>query len=320
MLSVADIKGLYGIIPTPSKPGADRWDATDTVDLDELARLTDAIVKSGVDGLVSMGTTAECATLTNAEWEQAAACVIETVNRRVPLFVGTTALGTHEIVRRNRFVKDLGADGTILGLPMWQPCTMDMAVGFYADMSAAFPDLAIMVYANPGAFRFPFPPPFWAQVARRAPTVVCAKHGPDAMIQALIAMTQGRIRFMPHCAGAYAMARIDPENNICFWATEAAMGPEPVLALRDALQAGDWERARAIDADIMYTMQTFFPPGGMQEFASYNIQLEKIRFDEAGYCTAGPIRPPYQVVPDYIDQGARECGRRWKALRQKYAR
>ncbi|MDD3650892.1 MAG: aldolase, partial [Immundisolibacter sp.] len=103
-----------------------------------------------------------------------------------------------------------------------------------------------------------------------------------------------------------------------FWATEASMGPEPALALRDAIAAGDWARAKAIDADIGHTMQTFFPPGGMAEFASYNIQLEKIRFDEAGYCKAGPIRPPYHVIPDHIDQGARECGRRWKALRSKY--
>ena len=29
MLSVNDIKGLYAITPTPSKPGAERWDATD---------------------------------------------------------------------------------------------------------------------------------------------------------------------------------------------------------------------------------------------------------------------------------------------------
>ncbi|MFP5463678.1 MAG: dihydrodipicolinate synthase family protein, partial [Gammaproteobacteria bacterium] len=193
MLSVNDIKGLYAITPTPSKPGAERWDATDTVDLDELARLTEALVQSGVNGMVAMGTTGECATLTPSEWEQAAACVIETVRKRVPLFVGTTALGTHEIVRRNRFIQDLGADGTMLGLPMWQPCTLDMAVQFYADMSEAFPQLAIMAYDNPGAFRFNFPPPFWAQVARRAPTVICTKHGPDPMISALIGMTQGKI-------------------------------------------------------------------------------------------------------------------------------
>ena len=81
MLGIDDITGLYAITPTPSKAGAERWDATDTVDLGELARLTEALVQSGVNGLVAMGTTGECATLTHSEWEQAAACVIETVRR-----------------------------------------------------------------------------------------------------------------------------------------------------------------------------------------------------------------------------------------------
>ena len=35
MLTATDIKGVYAITPTPAKEGAERWDATDTVDLDE---------------------------------------------------------------------------------------------------------------------------------------------------------------------------------------------------------------------------------------------------------------------------------------------
>lgn len=319
MLSVNDIKGMYAIMATPAKPGAERIDATDTVDLDELARITEQLIQDGCDGLVTLGTTAECATLTPEEWQQAAACVLETVNRRVPTFIGTTALGSHEIAARNRFVQQQGADGIILGLPMWQACTQDMALQFYQDMSQAFPGLAIMCYANPMAFRFNFGIPFWAQLTQRAPTVICAKHGPDPMIRALNMATQGKIRYLPHCAGGYSMARLDPDNNQAFWATEAGMGPQPVLALRDAIAAGDWDRAAGIDAEIAYAMQTFFPPGGMQEFGSYNIQLEKIRIDEAGYSRAGPIRPPYHVMPQALAEGARECGRRWKQLAAKYA-
>ena len=54
-------------------------------------------------------------------------------------------------------------------------------------------------------------------------------------------------------------------------------------------------------------------------FASYNIQLERIRIDAAGYCKAGPVRPPYDVMPAEFAEQARECGRRWAQLCQKYA-
>ncbi len=319
MLTTNDIKGVFGFIPTPAKPGAERWDASNTVDLDELARLTEALITAGVDGFAAMGTTGEAATLTNAEWEQAASCIVETARKRVPVFIGTTALGTHEIVHRTRFLQDIGADGAMLGLPMWQPPTFEAAVSVFAEMSEAFPRFAMMVYNNPGMFRFSFPPEFWAQIIRRAPTVICAKLFGDLMIRELLDITERRIRFLPHVSVAYKHALLEPEHNIAFWATEASMGPEPALALRDALQNRDWARAAEIDAEIGHTQETFFPPGGHQEFAKYNIQLEKIRINEAGYCKAGPIRPPYHIVPENIAEGGRECGRRWKALRAKYA-
>ena len=40
--------------------------------------------------------------------------MLETVNRRVPTFIGTTSLGAHEVVDRMRFVRDRGADGVLL--------------------------------------------------------------------------------------------------------------------------------------------------------------------------------------------------------------
>jgi trans-o-hydroxybenzylidenepyruvate hydratase-aldolase len=38
----------------------------------------------------------------------------------------------------------------------------------------------------------------------------------------------------------------------------------------------------------------------------------------AGYCKAGPIRPPYQVVPKEIAKAAQESGSRYIQLGQKY--
>ncbi len=54
-------------------------------------------------------------------------------------------------------------------------------------------------------------------------------------------------------------------------------------------------------------------------FASYNIQVEKLRINAAGYTNCGPIRPPYAVVPPDIAASSEECGRRWRTLCDKYA-
>jgi len=56
MISAQDLKGALAIMPTPAKEGADRLDATNTVDLDETARLTESLVRDGAAGIMALGT------------------------------------------------------------------------------------------------------------------------------------------------------------------------------------------------------------------------------------------------------------------------
>ena len=168
MISAKDIKGALAIMPTPAKDGADRLDATDTVDLDETARLAESLVRDGATGIMALGTMGECATTSQSDYEVFVDCLLKTVRGRIPTFVGATALSGHDIAKRIKFVKERGATGTLLGIPMWQPATLDMAVKFYADVAATFPDFPIMVYANPRAFRFPFGVDFWGRRCRES--------------------------------------------------------------------------------------------------------------------------------------------------------
>ena len=134
------------------------------------------MIDDGAHGLIALGTTGECATVTPSEYEAFVECVLETVAKRVPTFIGCTALGAHEAVRRIGFAQDLGADGVLLGMPMWQPCTTDMAVEYYRAVSEMFPQMPVMVYANARAFRFNFSDPaFWRRLVDVAPTMMSAK-------------------------------------------------------------------------------------------------------------------------------------------------
>lgn len=320
MLQAQDLRGVYAITPTPSKEGADRPDATDTVDLDETARLMERLIQDGVSGIITLGTTGECATLSQKDYENFVDCVLSTVNKRVPTFMGTTALGTHEIVRRIRFVRERGADGTLLGIPMWQPATLEMAVQYFASLSAVFPDFPIMVYANQRAFRFNFEPAFWKLVAERAPTVIAAKFATPNMLLACLEATNKRVNFVPHDGVAYRFAELSPETTTVCWSTAASMGPAPAVTLMNAILAGDMERAKQVSDDIHWADEPVVPLlSSFEAFASHNIQFEKIRMDTAGYCKAGPIRPPYNYMPEDLAEASRENGRRWAKLQEKYA-
>ena len=315
MMQAKDFQGMYGIIATPANPGAESLSATNTVDLQETERVIENLIRDGVSGLVVAGTTGECATLSNDDYDAFAACVLETVNHRIPTFVGASALGGHESMRRLQHIKALGADGTLLGLPMWQPVSTKMAVDYYAAVSELFPDLAIMVYANARAFRYSFPPEFWAAVAKAAPTVTSAKHSRVAGLRALIDATHGRVNFMPSDMFVHEFNRVSPDTTTACWATAAGMNPAPSVALMRALQVDDSKAVDTLVAAIAWAnepiMQIVADP---EIFATYNIQIEKTRINTAGYSACGPTRPPYNELPEEYANLAREAGSRWTTI------
>jgi len=319
MLTAQDLQGLYAIIPTPAKPGSERLDATNTVDLAESERVVNALIGDGVSGLIVLGTTGECATLSQNDYEDFVTCVLETVSRRIPTFVGTSALGGHEVANRLRFIRECGADGTLLGLLMWQPVVDHEAVDFYRQVSDCFPDIAIMVYANTRAFRYGFPVEFWHAVSREAPTVCAAKNSRPAGLVELIKASQGRINFVPHEMSVHKFYELSPETTTACWATSAAMGPAPARAIIDAIHEKNGAAIGTLAAAIGWAASPIHDIVANPEvMASYNIQMEKIRINAAGYCQLGPMRPPYDYAPEDIRTAAEECGRRWAKLCETY--
>ncbi|MBM4261128.1 MAG: aldolase [Deltaproteobacteria bacterium] len=319
MLTAKDIKGALAIMPTPANPGAERLDTTNTVDLDETARLAEALVRDGANGIMALGTMGECATTSQADYEAYVDCLVKTVRGRIPTFVGTTALGGHEIARRIKFVKGIGATGTLLGIPMWQPANTDMAVKFYADVAETFPDFPIMVYANPRAFRYDFGADFWGPVSEKAPTVMSAKFSSKAILKQCVAASKGRVNFVPPVGLAYEMAQISPESQTTCWIP--SVGPQVAIALMKALAAKDAAGAKAVADDIAWANEPHHAITGSQEiFAAYNIQLEKVLMAASGYCKTGPIRPPYNYMPEEYRKAATEGGQRYAKLREKYSK
>lgn len=319
MITARDYRGVYAIIPTPAKADAGRLDATDTVDLDESARVVEALIQAGCTGLIALGTTGECATLLNDDYDKFVHTVMDVARGRVKTFIGTSALGGHEAVRRTRLAKEAGADGTLLGLPQWQSCNNEMALKFYAGIAELFPDFAIMVYANTRAFRFAFDNDFWAECARSIPSITSAKFAAPPRLAGAQAAAGDAIHFMPHEMALPAFMDIAPETTTSCWATAASMGPEPVLAIMNAVLDGDLDRMREIDKDLSWANEPVVPLiQNQEEFTFYNIQMEKMRINAAGYCNAGPIRPPYDVMPEKWAQASRDCGTRWAEMRKKY--
>jgi trans-o-hydroxybenzylidenepyruvate hydratase-aldolase len=202
----------------------------------------------------------------------------------------------------------------MLGIPMWCAPTVDTAVRFYRDVAEACPSMAICVYANPQAFRFDFPRPFWRQVAEIG-QVVSAKYVGVGMLLVDLELSRRRIRLLPIDIDYYGAARMDPEFCTGFWSSGAVCGPRVATALRDTVATakanGDWAAAKALSDALNRATAPLFPNGSFEEFSRFNIALEKARMDAAGWMRAGPPRPPYHVVPEAYLESARLSGKLW---------
>ena len=98
------------------------------------------------------------------------------------------------------------------------------------------------------------------------------------------------------------------------------MGPAAVIAMMDAVLKGDKAGVESIAAEISWANEPVKPIFRDPEvFAQYNIQVEKTRINAAGYCNSGPIRPPYDDLPEQSRAPSDECGQRGAQLHKKFS-
>jgi dihydrodipicolinate synthase/N-acetylneuraminate lyase len=305
-ISGSDLRGVMAYPPTPALPGAERVDAQNTVDLVETERMIRTLIADGVDAIALNGTLGECASLTLDEWKAFAACVAETaqsINPDFPIFIGATTLNTRDTVARMRYLADLGVTGTLLGRPMWGEMVADIMARFYRDVAEAVPELAICVYDNTAAFRGIIPRVVYHTLTD-LPQVVAVKYAGGASVGFRyhndMAVTGKAFPLMPIETDWYPAWEMYGEElvGMC-WSSTTACGPAPVLALRDALRAGRMDDAKWLTERLRWAHEPFLVGQNFDEFAKYNVPLEKIRVNEAGYIHVGRCRPPYteDLVP-----------------------
>lgn len=318
-----DMRGVMAYPPTPALPGAERVDATDTVDLAETERMIRALINDGVDAIALNGTLGEMHTLTLEEWQAYAGCVAETVrdvNPDFPIFIGSTTLNTRDTVSRMRFLSDLGITGTLLGRPMWGDMVAPIMDRFYRDVAEAVPDMALVVYDNTAAFGGIIPRSVY-KTLKQLPQVVAVKYAGGASVGFRyhndMAHTGTAFPLMPIETDWFPAWEMYGEELVGMaWSSTTAMGPGPVLELRDALQQGRMDDARWLTERLRWAHEPFLVGQDFMEFSKYNVPLEKIRVNGAGYINVGKCRPPYteELVPEIHVKTTHEHVDRYKQI------
>ncbi len=119
------------------------------IDFQTFDELIDFQLAGGIDGIVPVGTTGECPTLSPEEHKQVIERVVQAVGGQVPVIVGAGSNSTAEAIEYTEFSKKVGADATLQVGPYYNKPTQE---GFYQHFKAIAEevDLPVVLYNIPG--------------------------------------------------------------------------------------------------------------------------------------------------------------------------
>jgi 4-hydroxy-tetrahydrodipicolinate synthase len=135
------LKGSLVALVTPMIPNGD-------VDYEALESLIDWHIEKGTNGIVSVGTTGESATVNIKEHLEVISHTVKYVNSRIPVIAGTGANSTSEAIELTMESKQMGADFSLLVTPYYNKPNQNGLIQHYTKIANEV-DLPQILYNVP---------------------------------------------------------------------------------------------------------------------------------------------------------------------------
>lgn len=249
-----NINGILVPIVTP-------FDKNGDIDTQKLTALVEAFVDKGVAGIVACGTTGEYYTFSAAERETVLTTIAKAAKDKVTLIAGINSLSTDHSIELAAQAKDLGYDGLMLSAPPYSLPEQDGVIAHFekvADASA----LPIIMYNFPARVGVSIEFDTVAHLAKH-PNIIGVKESSGDFSHALRMLQANFDNFEVVCGSD------DQPVDFFFWGAKswiagaANVFPEEQVALFNATQQGDWDKAKQIMSDI-------YPAIHSMESGNYN--------------------------------------------------
>ena len=309
MVTAKDVQGVMAMMPSFSTANAGDLNASSTIDVDALQTGVDRMINDGIDLITTTGSFGECYNLFFDEYKTLASATVEAVKKRVPVFIGSTSPNAREVVQRLKFVQDIGADGTLLGVPYYDAQAPEYMADFFTQIAEMFPKLGCLIYHNPVNHKVKIPVSVFPRLVKY-PNIVGMKdsHRDTREFVRLMEIIRGKISVLTNQSQMFPYYKM---GSAGCWSIDAWMGPWPVLHLRNVVRAGDDQEALKVISEIMSAAGGERPGGNEGATAKLPIEF-------AGYVNPGPARTPIMKFADTTIERARKKAEAWKALCVKY--
>ncbi len=136
-----EIDNIKGVIPAMITT----FDKNEEIDFQRARNFVEHLINKGANGLYITGSTGEGFFMDSEERKAYAECVIEAVNKRVPVIVHIGAIGTKMSIDLAKHAQSIGADAISSVPPFYYGYSEEDLFHYYKDISDAV-DLPMIVY------------------------------------------------------------------------------------------------------------------------------------------------------------------------------
>ncbi|MBL9015882.1 MAG: 4-hydroxy-tetrahydrodipicolinate synthase [Myxococcales bacterium] len=248
MAKLAKIEGCLTALVTPFRDGR--------VDFDALAKLVDWQIENGVDGLVSVGTTGESATLDVEEHVAVIAATVKAARGRVPVVAGAGGNATSEALALTKASEDAGADALLHVTPYYNRPNQEGLFRHF-EAIAKVSKLPIILYNVPTRTACDL---LTDTVVRLAEfdNVIGIKDATGNLVRGseLVAKCGDKITILSGDDGTTFPLYACGGRGVISVVSNVA--PKQMSDMWDAVKAGDWERARHRHFELRVLNQMLF--------------------------------------------------------------
>lgn len=153
-----DFEGIFTVMVTAYEDGGG-------IDHDAMKHMTRHLVKSGVHGLVVLGSNGECPYLTRDLQREVIDVVVESCDGAIPVIVGINERGTEAALGMARHAEIAGADGLLVALPLFYPLEEDAVYEHYESVCGEV-DIPVLFYNFPTHTHLSLSPQSIARIAK----------------------------------------------------------------------------------------------------------------------------------------------------------
>ena len=214
------------------------------LDLDATARHAEALIASGVRGLIFLGSLGENQPMVAEEKRRVIEAMIEVVNGRVPVLSGVAETSTAEACRYVRDLEKLGVDGFMLMPAMLYKGEARETMAHFMTTARAT-GLPIMIYNNPISYANDITPALFARLAPQKNFVALKESSGDTRRITDLRNTVGDRYAL--FTGVDDLALESAILGIDGWVAGTGIAfPRENQYLWELTRRGEWEKAREI--------------------------------------------------------------------------